>query len=66
MQTLHLAYLDAGTGSMIASAVVAGAAGVAVAARVGWQRVTGSFKKGVKPAQAEQPSQSERVEPSDV
>lgn len=40
-------YLDAGSGSMIVGAVAAGAAGVAVAAKVGWRRITGGFgKKG--------------------
>jgi hypothetical protein len=38
-------YLDAGAGSMIVGAVAAGAAGVAVAAKVGWRRVTGVFRK---------------------
>ena len=40
-------YLDASSGSMLVGAVAAGAAGVAVAAKVGWRRVTGVFgKKG--------------------
>ena len=39
-------YLDAGSGSMIVGAVAAGAAGVAVAAKVGWRRMTGAFRKG--------------------
>ena len=40
-------YLDAGSGSMIVGAVAAGAAGVAVAAKVGWRRMSGGFgKKG--------------------
>ncbi len=38
-------YLDAGSGSMIVGAVAAGAAGVAVAAKVGWRRMTGGFGK---------------------
>jgi hypothetical protein len=38
-------YLDAGSGSIIASAAAAGFAGAAVAARMGWQRMTGRFKK---------------------
>jgi hypothetical protein len=42
---MYLAYLDAGTGSMIAQAMVAGVAGVAVAGRVGWHRVTSLRKK---------------------
>lgn len=39
-------YLDASSGSMIVGAVAAGAAGVAVAAKVGWRRMTGAFRKG--------------------
>ena len=40
-------YLDAGSGSMIFGAVAAGAAGVAVAAKVGWRRMSGVLgKKG--------------------
>ena len=39
-------YLDAGSGSMLVGAVAAGAAGVAVAAKVGWRRMTGVFRKG--------------------
>jgi hypothetical protein len=51
-----LAYLDPGAGSMIAGAVAAGAAGAAVAARVGWRRVTGKFsKKSDADAETEDP-----------
>ena len=39
-------YLDASSGSMLVGAVAAGAAGVAVAAKVGWRRMTGVFRKG--------------------
>ncbi len=39
-------YLDAGSGSMIVGAVAAGAAGVVVAGKVGWRRITGVFRKG--------------------
>ena len=38
-------YLDASSGSMLVGAVAAGAAGVAVAAKVGWRRMTGVFSK---------------------
>ena len=41
-----LGYLDAGSGSIIASAAAAGFAGAAVAAKMGWQRVTGKLKRG--------------------
>ncbi len=35
---MHLAYMDPGTGSMIVQVAIAGAAGLAVAARAGWER----------------------------
>ena len=38
-------YLDAGSGSMLVGAVAAGFAGVAVAGKVGWRRMTGAFAK---------------------
>jgi hypothetical protein len=38
-------YLDASSGSMLVGAVAAGAAGVAVAAKVGWRRVAGVFSR---------------------
>jgi hypothetical protein len=41
----HLAYLDAGSGSLIVQAVIAGFAGVAVAVKLGWQRLTGKFRR---------------------
>ena len=42
---MYLAYLDAGSGSMMVQAVVAGAAGVAVVGRIGWQRMTAPLRK---------------------
>ena len=44
-------YVDSGSGSMIISAVVAGAAGAGVVAKVGMRKITGAFKrdKGVTP-----------------
>ena len=60
-------YLDASSGSMLVGAVAAGAAGVAVAAKVGWRRVTGVFgKKGddVESVDADG-SASDVVEPAD-
>jgi hypothetical protein len=44
-------YLDSNSGSMIASAIVAGGAGLMVAGKVGMRKVTGVFKrdKGVTP-----------------
>ena len=50
-----LAYLDAGSGSIIASAAAAGFAGAAVAAKMGWQRVSGKFKRGPAGEQHEAP-----------
>jgi hypothetical protein len=44
--SVHLAYLDAGSGSLIVSAIVGGAAGAAVFAKLAWRRVTGVFRKG--------------------
>ena len=41
-----LGYLDAGSGSMVAQAVVAGVAGAAVAAKMGWRRISSSVRKG--------------------
>jgi hypothetical protein len=38
-----LGYLDAGSGSMIASAVAAGFAGIAVVFKVGWRRTFGAL-----------------------
>jgi hypothetical protein len=38
-----LAYLDAGSGSLIIQAVVAGAAGAVVAVRLGWRRIADRF-----------------------
>jgi hypothetical protein len=41
----HLAYLDAGSGSLIVQAVIAGFAGAAVMVKLGWQRLTGKFRR---------------------
>lgn len=42
---MDLAYLDAGTGSLIVQAVVAGTAGALVAVKLGWRRITDRFRK---------------------
>jgi hypothetical protein len=42
---LKLAYLDAGSGSLIIQAVVAGAAGAVVAVKLGWRRIADRFRK---------------------
>jgi hypothetical protein len=38
-----LAYLDAGSGSVIASAIAAGFAGIAVVVKMGWRRTLGAL-----------------------
>lgn len=38
-------YLDAGTGSMLVQLAVAGAAGAAVTAKLGWSKVTSPFRR---------------------
>jgi hypothetical protein len=51
-----LAYLDANSGSLIASAIAAGGAGVAVAAKMKWQQLRKPFSKkgaGEESAEAE-------------
>ncbi|MFK3984668.1 hypothetical protein ACI2K4_30380 [Micromonospora sp. NPDC050397] len=42
---MDLAYLDAGSGSLIVQAVIGGAAGVAVAAKLYWRRIFGRFRR---------------------
>lgn len=42
---MNLAYLDAGSGSLIVQALVGGAAGVAVAGKLYWRRLTGRFRR---------------------
>ncbi len=37
---MYLGYTDPGTGSLLVQVAVAGAAGLAVAAKLGWQRTT--------------------------
>ncbi|HZB72307.1 MAG: hypothetical protein K0R11_670 [Acidimicrobiales bacterium] len=54
-----LGYLDPGSGSIIASAAAAGFAGAAVAAKMGWSRVTGKLKRG-----APEEEQQEAPEPA--
>lgn len=41
----HLAYLDAGSGSLIVQAVVGGVAGAAVAAKLYWRRLVDRFRR---------------------
>ncbi len=42
---LYLGYTDPGTGSMLVQVAMAGAAGLAVAAKLGWQRTTQRLRK---------------------
>lgn len=43
-------YLDAGTGSMLVQLAVAGVAGAAVFAKMGWAKVTGPFRRKQPPS----------------
>jgi hypothetical protein len=54
-----LGYLDAGSGSMIATAAAAGFAGAAVGAKMGWQRLTGKFKRGSSEEEASAEAQDD-------
>ena len=57
-----LAYLDPGSGSMIAQAVVAGVAGAAVVGKVGWRRITSPLrKKGTEATQTPTEAETEEV-----
>ena len=42
---MDLAYLDAGSASLVIQAIVAGAAGVAVFFKLGWRRITSPFRR---------------------
>jgi hypothetical protein len=54
----HLAYLDAGSGSLIVQAVVAGTAGVVVAAKLYWRRLTSVFRRKTPAENATAPAES--------
>jgi hypothetical protein len=41
---MHLAYLDANSGSLLIQAIVAGVAGIGVFAKFGWRRITAPFR----------------------
>ncbi len=60
-----LAYLDAGTGSMIAGAVAAAGASVAVAARANWHRLTRRGKGSTAPESSDA-LPSDDAEPTEV
>ncbi len=55
-----VAYLDANSGSMIAATIAAGGAGVAVAARMGMQRLRKPFSR--KSAAETEATEAEPVE----
>lgn len=42
---MDLAYLDPGSGSLIAQAVVGGIAGAAIAVKLYWRRLLGRFRR---------------------
>lgn len=42
---MQLAYTDPGTGSMVVQVAIAGAAGLAVAARAGWARTAQRLRR---------------------
>ncbi|HLV59471.1 MAG TPA: hypothetical protein VKY81_11490 [Natronosporangium sp.] len=52
---MYLAYLDPGTGSMLAAAVVAGVSGAAVAVKVWFRRLTHRLRRR-EPSQSEPPA----------
>jgi hypothetical protein len=51
-----LAYLDAGSGSMILQMVVGGLAAVGVTAKLYWRRIKNVFRRGAEP-ELEQPAE---------
>jgi hypothetical protein len=60
-------YLDAGTGSMLVQLAVAGAAGAAVTAKMGWAKVTSPFRRrnGEGPAADDTDGEQAPQPPSD-
>ena len=59
-------YLDASSGSMVVGAIAAAGAGVAVAAKVGWKRVTGAFGGKGKDASSAESAETDEVEADDA
>jgi hypothetical protein len=57
---VDLAYLDAGSGSLIVQAIVAGTAGIAVAAKLYWRRLTGLFRRQAQETPAAEPQTADR------
>lgn len=56
-----ISYLDAGTGSMIVTAVAGGLAGVVVAVRMGFARMKAKVTGKSAPEQADSDSDSDNV-----
>lgn len=56
---MDLAYLDPGSGSQLAMAIVAGFAGAMVALKVWWRRLTGRFRRQ-QPTDAKAPAGNEQ------
>lgn len=52
-----LGYLDPGSGSMVAQAVVAGLAGIAVVGKLGWRKLTSPFRRRGRP-ESESPAEA--------
>ena len=46
-----LAYLDAGSASLVVQAIVAGAAGAAVFLKLGWRRIPSPFRRSTATAE---------------
>jgi hypothetical protein len=53
MQELQLAYIDPGAGSFLVQALVAAAAGLAVASRHYWSQIRGFFGRAQQPPPAD-------------
>lgn len=66
---MHLAYLDAGSGSLIVQAVVGGTAGAAVAAKLYWRRLAARFRRRptdtAGSAPTDRPAEPAAVTPTD-
>jgi hypothetical protein len=56
---MDLAYLDPGSGSQIAMAIVAGFAGGMVAIKVWWRRVLGKFRRQ-QPTDVQAPARTDQ------
>lgn len=57
MDGLVIAYLDAGTGSLVLAAIAGGAAGVGVLVKMYWNRTLGLFSKNRRDAADEAASE---------